>query len=48
MSLEGSRPVERTEKLILGKEKEPLACGGCGVSAERKVLLLCPVKGFRR
>jgi transcription elongation factor Elf1 len=51
MSLEGSRPVERTEKLILGKEKEPLACGGCGVSAERKVsagtssVNVCSIRG---
>lgn len=38
MSLEGSQPVERTEELILGKDKEPLACGGYGVSPRRKTV----------
>jgi hypothetical protein len=52
MSLEGSQPVERTEELILGKDKEPLACGGCGVSRRRKVSLgpssvnVCSIRGW--
>jgi hypothetical protein len=52
MSLECSQPVERTEELILGKDKEPLACGGCGVSRERKVsadassVNVCSIRGW--